>query len=122
MHFTQQQLEDPFLESTFWGDDADPDSDRHSNLFEYIAGLDPNDDSSIFTTLVSRSASPNSVDISFSPRLEGRTYNIYYRTEIDGSDFLPADGTASDDGNTRPVTDSTSEDSMRFYRVEVSLP
>lgn len=34
--------DNPFLEDTVWGDDADPDKDRLTNLQEYRFGTDPN--------------------------------------------------------------------------------
>ncbi|WP_193210936.1 GDSL-type esterase/lipase family protein [Luteolibacter marinus] len=36
--FTPEELENAALESTLWGNDADPDSDGRSNLMEYATG------------------------------------------------------------------------------------
>lgn len=36
--FTSAELEDPALESTLWGNDADPDFDGRNNLLEYATG------------------------------------------------------------------------------------
>jgi len=40
-HFTNAELEDVFLESSVWGEMADPDEDGRTNLLEYAQGTDP---------------------------------------------------------------------------------
>ena len=40
-HFTAEELGNPELEATLWGNDADPDSDGRGNLLEYACGTDP---------------------------------------------------------------------------------
>lgn len=40
-HFTAEELGNPALEATVWGNDADPDADGRSNLLEYANGHDP---------------------------------------------------------------------------------
>ena len=43
LHFDPDDLEDPNLETTLWGDSANPDGDRIPNLIEYFMALNPND-------------------------------------------------------------------------------
>ncbi|MEK7953633.1 GDSL-type esterase/lipase family protein [Luteolibacter soli] len=40
-HFTAEELGNPELEATVWGNNADPDSDGRVNLLEYACGTDP---------------------------------------------------------------------------------
>lgn len=40
-HFSTEELGDPGLEASVWGDEADPDGDRIPNLLEYALALDP---------------------------------------------------------------------------------
>ncbi len=40
-HFTNNSVNNPALEATVWGDEADPDKDGVINLLEAFAGLDP---------------------------------------------------------------------------------
>jgi len=35
-HFTEAQLGDPAMEASIWGDQANPDRDPYSNIFEYL--------------------------------------------------------------------------------------
>lgn len=121
-HFTQEQLENPFLESSIWGDHADPDDDMQNNYFEYVAGLDPNDSASKFNSNINNSASPGEVEISFSPIVSERSYQVVYRSSLGGTEspLTPID--QSNDGNSRTITDSTIVDENRFYRIEISIP
>ena len=76
-HWTLEELEDPTLESSLWGDAADPDQDEQSNFFEYIAGLTPTDMNSRFDLSIGLvPGQPTHRTIVFSPRLPGRTYAV----------------------------------------------
>ena len=41
LYFPSEVLTNAALESSVWGDVADPDHDGHNNLFEYAVGLNP---------------------------------------------------------------------------------
>ncbi|MCD8482536.1 MAG: hypothetical protein LR015_07660 [Verrucomicrobia bacterium] len=41
VHFPEQILSDPALESEIWGDHADPDGDGYTNIMEAYLGMNP---------------------------------------------------------------------------------
>jgi len=123
-HWTIDELENPTLEATLWGDAANPDADSNNNLFEYVAGTTPTDMKSDFSlSIESVPGQPTHRNIIFSPRLNDRTYTVFARPDLSGSSLAPlGTATVSDDGQTRTVTDTDADAPTRFYQVEITFP
>ena len=104
-------------------DTADPDGDGHDNLFEYVAGLAPNDALSRFKVRVEAVAGqPAQKAIIFSPLVLGRTYVVKYKTSLTDATWTTLPNiTTSDNGTERTVTDLGGV-GTKFYRVEITLP
>lgn len=101
-------------------DSADPDGDGHTNQFEFVAGLIPNNRTSRFEHRVD--ASSGNTKIIFSPVVAGRTYEVLSNMDM-GSTWNPATvGAPSDNGTERTLTETISPDPKRFYRVRITKP
>ena len=108
------------------GPNVDFDGTGQSNLFKYVAGLNPLDPASRFT-VQSQSVNGQSLqrNIIFQPLVAGRIYVVQFNTSM-----VPAAGTwttltnisSSDNGSVRTVTDLNASDPMRFYRVQITKP
>lgn len=124
MHWTIDELENPTLEATLWGEAANPDGDLHHNLFEYTAGTTPTDMNSVFSLAVEPvPGQPDQRNVIFSPRLSDRTYTVLTRPDLSGSpESTASTSSVSDNGMTRTVTTSHPGEDMQFYRVRISLP
>jgi hypothetical protein len=104
-------------------DTADPDGDGQNNLFEYVAGLVPNDAISRFKVRVEPVAGqPTQKAIIFSPVVAGRTYVVKYKASHDDPWTALTNITTSDNGTERTVTDLSAAPGPRFYMVEITLP
>lgn len=103
----------------------DPDGDGHTNLFEYIADLDPVSSVARFLLNSSRvTGQPGQMDIVFSPVVPGRTYTVK-SSPTPGAGATWEDLTnfsTSNDGDTRTVTDLDAGGTRKFYRVEITSP
>jgi hypothetical protein len=103
---------------------SDPDSDGQNNQFEFTAGLVPTDPASRFLLRIEPVAvEPGQKRLVFSPRFDGRTYNILTSTTL-ATDSWSAltGGIVSDNGDARTVTDPNASESRKFYRVQVVKP
>ena len=103
---------------------ADPDGDGQNNLFEFTAGVVPNDALSRFHWRVEEDPdTPGQNRIVFSPRFDDRTYNVETSTTLQASDWIDfTGGSVSDDGDERTVTDPDTSDARKFYRLEIVKP
>jgi hypothetical protein len=102
------------------GPDADPDGDGQDNQFEFSAGLVPTDAASRFPLRVEPVAGQSMQKrLVFSPRLDGRTYDILTSSTL-ASDSWSAltGGSVSDNADERTVTDQASTTALIFYRIE----
>lgn len=99
--------------------ELDPDGDGQTNSFEFTAGLDPTDSSSLFTVQIAGS-SEGSPQVSFDPVVADRTYTVKYKDSLDAATWETLQNTASDNGTERTVTDTTDPlPAARFYIVEI---
>ena len=99
---------------------ADPDGDGHSNQFEFIAGLIPNNRSSRFEQRVD--ATSGFAKVIFSPIAAGRTYEVLTNTDIGSTWSTAITGPPVDSGVERTVTETAPADPKRFYRVRITKP
>ena len=103
---------------------ADPDGDGQNNLFEFIAGVLPNDARSRFHWRVEEDPlNSGQSRIVFSPRFDDRTYNLKTSTTLQASDWIDfTGGSVNDDGDERTVIDPDTSDASKFYRLEIAKP
>jgi hypothetical protein len=97
--------------------ELDPDGDGQTNSFEFTAGLDPTDSSSLFTVQIAGD-SEGSQQVSFGPVVGDRTYTVKYKDSLDAATWETLQNTASDNGTERTVTDASLA-AARFYIVEI---
>ena len=103
---------------------ADPDGDGQNNLFEFTAGVVPNDALSRFHWRVEEDPdTPGQNRIVFSPRFGDRTYNVETSTTLQASDWIDfTGGSVNDDGDERTMIDPDTSDARKFYRLKIVKP
>ena len=104
--------------------DEDPDGDGFSNLFEYTAGLAPNDPASRFTLRLEAVPGEAAMRrVLFSPQIAGRVYSVQYRDSLTTGYWQPLElFNEGDDNGEHIVTDLDAAVPSRFYRVEIGTP
>lgn len=126
--YTSDGIDDAW-QATFFGvnnPDAgatkDPDGDSQNNFFEFIAGLNPTDPSSVFKVTFSiPPGQPNDRRVVFGPRLDDRVYNVLTTSDFIDWTYLTSP-TISDNGPQRTVTDVNVSGPRQFYRVVITRP
>ena len=105
------------------GPGADPDHDGQHNLFEFVAGVLPNDAASRFLLRIEPvTGQPLQKKLIFSPRLTDRTYTVESNTNL-GVSWPTLPGTSfSDNGTERTVIDPNASEPKKFYRVNITKP
>ena len=102
---------------------ADADGTGQTNLFKYLAGLNPLDPNSRFVLEIHNGVLGTDRRLVFYPRLPDRTYTIQYRPSLTAGQWDPLGGTTfSDLGSARTVTDHNAVTPARYYRVLISKP
>ena len=103
---------------------VDADHTGQTNLFKYIAGLNPIDPTSRFiVTIQPVSGQPSEKQIIFTPTVTGRTYTVVSKASLTDSTWVSLTGTTqSDNGQQRTVTDLSASSPRKFYRVQISKP
>ena len=95
-----------------------------TNLFKYVAGLNPTDTTSRF--VVALQAVPGQsgqMQIVFSPVVAGSTYTVVSKRNLSDPAWVPlANSSPSDSGLQSTVTDLGFSGAKKFYRVSVSKP
>ena len=95
-----------------------------TNLFKYIAGLNPLDPNSRFTLAIQPvAAQPGRRNLVFSPRFPDRTYIVKSKTDLSAATWNPLSSfTFTDNGQERTVTDLNATGALKFYRIEIAKP
>lgn len=111
------------LNNPLAGPNVDPTGNGQSNLFNYIAGLDPTDVNARFVlTLELVPGQPTQKQVVFRPVVAGRTYVVKYRHDLDTAWTTLVGAVQNDAGAVRTVTDANAKEIQRFYQVEISKP
>jgi len=95
-----------------------------TNLFKYVAGLNPTDPTSRFVVNIQAvPGQPGQMQVVFSPVVSGSTYTVVSKSNLSDSTWAAlSSSTQSDSGQERAVTDSGFSGAKKFYRVNVSKP
>ena len=103
---------------------ADFDHTGQTNLFKYIAGLNPLDGSRFTLTIAPVAGQPGQKALVFSPRLTDRTYTVTSRPALTTGSYVPLTNPSapSDAGPQRTITDLSAGGAAKFYRVEITKP
>ena len=85
---------------------VDVDGTGQTNLFKYIAGLDPLDATSRFVLKAAEVPSqPGQKNLVFSPVVAGRTYTVVAKTDLLSPTWTPINGSVPiDAGSQRTIT------------------
>jgi hypothetical protein len=100
---------------------ADPDGTGQTNLFKYIAGLNPIDPTCRFVvTAAPVSGQSGEVAITYSPVVAGRTYVVQYSTNLGSGNWQTlTDTTQSTSGNATTIVDPNAANA-KFYKVQIT--
>ena len=106
------------------GPNMDATGTGQTNLFKYVAGLNPIDPTSRFAVNIQAvPGQPGQMQIVFSPVVSGSTYTVVSTSNLGDSTWAAlSSSTQSDNGEQRTVTDSGFGGTKKFYRVNVSKP
>ncbi len=107
------------------GPNVDFDGTGQTNLFKYIAGLNPLDATSRFSlTIQSVPGQPAQKKLIFTPRFNDRTYTVTSKPGLATGSYVPLTNpsTPSDSGQQRTITDLSASGAVKFYRVEITWP
>ncbi len=108
------------------GPNVDFDGTGQTNLFKYVAGLNPLDPTSRFTVQSQNVVGqPLQRNIVFQPLVAGRVYVVQFNTSMVtgvGTWTTLSNISSIDNGNIRTVTDLNASDPERFYRVQITKP
>ncbi|MGI9088866.1 MAG: hypothetical protein ACR2HH_14175 [Chthoniobacterales bacterium] len=105
------------------GPNVDADGTGQTNLFKFVAGLNPLDHSRFTLSLSAVTGQPTQKKLVFGPLATGRTYTPQFGSSPTTPSWQSIPGmTQSDSGNQRTVIDPNTTPVPRFYRVQISKP
>ena len=106
------------------GPNVDADGTGQTNLFKYVAGLNPIDQTARFAVSIQDvPGQPGQMRVVFSPVVSDRTYTVVTKSSLNDPNWAPlASSAQSDSGQQRTVTDLGFSGAKKFYRVSVSKP
>jgi hypothetical protein len=103
------------------GPNADADHTGQTNLFKFIAGINPLDGSRFTITIAPVPGQPGQKNIIFNPVVAGRTYAVTGKSNLNGGTWTAINASAqSDNGTQRTITDLSASGSAKFYHVEIT--
>ena len=104
------------------GPNVDADGTGQTNLFKFIAGLNPVDGSRFLLSISPVNGQPTQKNLIFSPIVSARTYVVQFATVLQSptswSDVVNT--SQSDNGDERTVTDLNATPAPKFYRVQIT--
>jgi hypothetical protein len=104
---------------------CDADGTGQNNLFKFIAGLDPTNPASVFTTQIAPvPGQTNQMTLVCQPAVSGRAYVLQTRTNLLSGAYgnLTAPSSPQTNGNQITVIDQSASATQQFYRVDISVP
>lgn len=106
------------------GPTVDFDHTGQTNLFKFIAGLNPLDHSRFTITIAPVTGQPAQKNLIFTPVVAGRTYTVTSKPVLATGSFTPLTNPSapSDNGPQRTITDLSASGPTKFYRVEITKP
>ena len=105
------------------GPNADFDGTGQTNLFKYIAGLNPLDGSRFTLLIAPVPGLPGQKNLTFNPVVAGRTYVITAKPDFTAPTWGAINASApGDNGTARTITDLSASGAKKFYHVEITKP
>ncbi|MEY2546358.1 MAG: hypothetical protein QOG48_1475 [Verrucomicrobiota bacterium] len=105
------------------GPNVDADGTGQTNLFKFVAGLNPLDGSRFTLSILQVSGQPSQKQLVFQPIVSGRTYTPQFATGLTTPNWSALTGTTQiDNGNQRTVTDPNATPAPKYYRLQISKP
>jgi hypothetical protein len=101
---------------------ADASGTGQNNWFKYTAGLNPTNQTSVFSLQMTLQS--NQPRLSFGPVWSNRLYNVQARTNLFNGNWIDLTGASAPPGNSSQwdITDPNPLSSTRYYRVGIFLP
>jgi len=106
---------------------CDADGTGQDNLFKYVAGLNPTNPASIFVLKITPVAGqPTQKMLTYDPILvgSGQVYMVQFTTNLVGASYaaLATMSGPTTNGAQANVIDTQATQTLKFYRVNISLP
>jgi len=102
---------------------VDASGTGQTNLFKYIAGLNPLDGSRFTLACVPVPGQPGQKNLIFAPIVAGRTYTVKFRSDLAASTWTVLTGsTQADNAGVRTLTDTVATGTQKFYHIEITMP
>ncbi len=102
---------------------ADPSGTGQTNLFKFVAGLDPLDPNARFRVVATPVAGmPAQKTLSFQPVAAGRTYTILTSPDLVTGTWTAAPGAVQISGSQGTFLDVNATGAKRFYEVRITKP
>ena len=105
------------------GPTADFDHTGQTNLFKYIAGLNPLDGSRFTLSIAKVPGQPLQRNLTFDPVVAGRSYRVTSKLDLNDPAWnVITVSLPTDNGTTRTVSDLNATQEIKFYRIEITKP